>query len=455
MDFDTQQSAVNKRKRSCNEEREFEAKKLKLQSDTDLNGSLQPPIYHGKEISLEQQVFETQPIKIESENDDQQARGNKDDLDSDCFREIDESVDESSHGKEILFNPVEILTFGSETTSSTNLIDVKEDKDGNCIEHAEDSKKTYIPIEVSSTKNFENENKNQAQSPKYIEKQFENLSRESSPISFWDENSSAMVSKPETTISIQLQVPENKENEYVSNQGDASQVSKCNEGSFDSEILSEKESSKNYDIYIEKDGDTNVSESTLIVKEIVIEENGPAPESLDHSERKEEVSGSLEKNDDGTKDRNDPKDKDDSEKYLYRLLRPEETYNYGIFPKNRHSSTSLEDHVRSGSSSNIRSKFISCSKSLDKIRLFAGMIRRSLRHELRHIVRIDRTLMGSDLEEIDLTDTSVRETRLMSERSRKNSLRFEEIILVPTECIPAASVKRIGHVQNGSIHIDD
>ncbi|XP_062607730.1 uncharacterized protein LOC134269544 [Saccostrea cucullata] len=207
-------------------------------------------------------------------------------------------------------------------------------------------------------------------------------------------------------------------------------------------------------IYIKKDDDTKISESTLIVKEIVIEEKVPASPSHTQTGSIDDVIGSLEENDDDTEDRND---ETDSDKYLYRLLRPEfeETYNSGIFPKNRNSSTSLEDHVCSGSSSSIESKFISCSKSLDKIKLFAGMIRRRWRNELRHIVRIDRTLMGSDVEVIDLTDTSVRETHLISDRSRRNSLRFHEIILVPKECIPAESVKRIGHVQNGSFHFDE
>ncbi|XP_062585999.1 uncharacterized protein LOC134247684 isoform X2 [Saccostrea cucullata] len=454
MDFEPRQSAVNKRKRSGEEESEFEEKKQKLQSDTDLNGSLQPSIYHGKEILLEQQEFKIQPIKIESENDDQQERGNKNNLDSDCFRERGEFVAYTIHRKEILSIPVEILSFGSETTSSTNLTDVKEDKDGNCIEHAEGSKKIYIPIEVRSTNNFESENKSQAQSLKYKEKQFGNLSKESIPI-FLNEDSNAFDSKTEGTTSLQLHLPENKEDEDLNHQGEASQVSECDERSLDSGILGESESLKNYDIYIEKDDDTNVSEPTLIVKEKVIEEKGPTSPSHNQTGGSDDVIGSLEENDDDTKNRNDPDDKKESENYLYRLLRPAETYITGIFPKNIHSSTSLEDHVSSGSSCSVASKFISCSKSLYKIKEFARLIRKSWRHELRYIVRIDRSLMGTDVEEIDLTDTSIRETHLTSDRSRRNSLRFEEIILVPTECIPPASVKTIGHVQNGFFHFDE
>ncbi|XP_062621619.1 uncharacterized protein LOC134283179 [Saccostrea cucullata] len=453
MDFEPRQSTGNKRKRSGEEECEFEEKKPKLQSDTDLNGSLQPSIYHGKEIFV-QQAFKIQPIIIESKYDDQQERGNKEDLASDCIRERGESFVESNHSKEILSIPVEILSFGSETTSSTNLTDVKEVKDGNCIEHAEGSKKIYIPIEVRSTNNFESENKIQAKSPKYIEKQFGNLSKESSPI-FLEKDSNIFDSKTESTTSLQLHLPKNKEDEVLNHQGEASQVSECDERSLDSGILGESESLKNYDSYIEKDDDTNVSEPTLIVKEIFIEENGPTSPSHNQTGGSDDVIGSLEKNDDETKNRNDPDDKKESENYLYRLLRPAETYITGIFPKNIHSSTSLEDHVSRGSSCSIASKFISCSKSLDKIKEFARIIRKGWRHELRYIVRIDRTLMGTDVEEIDLTDTSIRETRLTSERSRRNSLRFEEIILVPKECIPAASVKRIGHVQNGFFHFDE
>ncbi|XP_062586003.1 uncharacterized protein LOC134247687 [Saccostrea cucullata] len=458
MDFDARQSAVNKRKRSDDEEYEFEEKKLKLQSETDPNGllgipSLQSPIYHEKEIPLEQQVFKIHSIKHETEVNIQHERGNKDDLASDCLRERNEFVAESIQSKEILSIPVEILTFGSETTSSTNLTEIKEDEDGICIDHAEDSRKIYIHTEVISSNNFENENKDQAQSPKYIEKRVKHLSNESSPNSFWDEDSCATVSKAEINNSIKLRVPENIEDEDPNNQEEASQVSKRDEGSSDPGILGENESSNTYDIYIEKDDDKNVSESTPIVKEIVIEEKGPASPSHNQTGRSVDVIGSLEENDDDTEDRND--NDSDSDKYLYRLLRPDETYNSGIFPKNRHSYTSLEDHVSSGSRSTIGSKFISCSKSLEKIMRFARMIRRSWRHEVRHIVRIDRTLMGSDVEEIDLTDTSVRETHLTSDRSRRNSLRFDEIILVPKECIPAASVKRICHVQNDSIYIDD
>ncbi|XP_062607724.1 uncharacterized protein LOC134269539 [Saccostrea cucullata] len=165
MDFEPRQSAVNKRKWSGEEECEFEEKKRKIQSDTDLNGSLPPSIYHGKESLLEQQVSKIQPIKIGSENDDQQGRGNKNNLDSDCFRERGEFVAYTIHRKEILPLPVGTLTFESETTFSTNLTNVKEDKDGNYIELAEDSRKNYRPIEVSSTNNLENGNNSQAQSP--------------------------------------------------------------------------------------------------------------------------------------------------------------------------------------------------------------------------------------------------------------------------------------------------
>jgi hypothetical protein len=138
-------------------------------------------------------------------------------------------------------------------------------------------------------------------------------------------------------------------------------------------------------------------------------------------------------------------------RFLYRLLRPGEEYLSGISPKNSQSSTSAEMHVASGSSSNIGSKYVSCSKSLDSVKSFAYRVRKAWRPQMRYIVQIDRSLLGDDVEEIDLTKDEIRDNYLTSSRSDRNARRFNEVLLVPKNRIPPTSITKIARVQNGSI----
>lgn len=159
------------------------------------------------------------------------------------------------------------------------------------------------------------------------------------------------------------------------------------------------------------------------------------------------------KDDDVQIDSTSQQDSEESEEheFLYRLLRPDEEFTRGILPKSNSSCTTVETHVASGSSSHIKSKYVSCSKSLESVKNFARGIRRTWRSEMRYIVEINRTLLGDDVEVIDLTQDDVRRVHLESPRSEKNAVRFDEILLAPRTRVPSASIKKIATVHHGTI----
>ena len=136
--------------------------------------------------------------------------------------------------------------------------------------------------------------------------------------------------------------------------------------------------------------------------------------------------------------------------YLYRMLRPDEDHGNGITPKDINSTTSINDHVAYGSSSFQKSKYISCTKSEEKVFEFASIIRRKERHLKRTIIKIDKSKLGCNVDIVDLTDTS-NHVLLVDAIAKKRALRFAEVLLVPEVHIPAESITAIAHIQNGSI----
>ena len=138
------------------------------------------------------------------------------------------------------------------------------------------------------------------------------------------------------------------------------------------------------------------------------------------------------------------------EQYLYRMLRPGEDHENGITAKDINSTTSINDHVAYGSSSCQKSKYISCTKSEEKVFEFASIIRRKERHLKRTIIKIDKRKIGCNVDIVDLTDTS-NQVMHLGDRAKKNALRFAEVLLVPEVDIPADSITAIAHIQNDSV----
>lgn len=137
-------------------------------------------------------------------------------------------------------------------------------------------------------------------------------------------------------------------------------------------------------------------------------------------------------------------------RFLYRLLKPSEDYNHGLRPKNFNSNTSIDYHVAHGSGDFVESKYISCSKTRDGIKEFASIIKKDLRYQLRYIIRIDKTKLDDDCKIYDLTEESVRTEHLHSERAKRHSLRFDEVLLAPSREIPVGCFTKVATVHNGA-----
>lgn len=145
----------------------------------------------------------------------------------------------------------------------------------------------------------------------------------------------------------------------------------------------------------------------------------------------------------------------DENRFLYRLLKPGDSFNHAIEPKDFNSNTTIDDHVACGSSDFVRSRYISCSKTRESIGRFAYIIKRDLRSQLRYIVRIDKTKLDDDCKIYDLTEESVRTEHLHSDPARRHSLRFDEVLLAPAYEIPVECFTKVATVQNGTINWDD
>lgn len=143
---------------------------------------------------------------------------------------------------------------------------------------------------------------------------------------------------------------------------------------------------------------------------------------------------------------------ENEEMFLYRMLKPGESYHHGIKPDDVLSNTSIEDHVAYGSCDEVKSKYISCAKTISGIKKFAYLIKVGWRPQSRSIVKIDKTKLSDDCKIFDLTEQSIRSKYLRSDRAKKFALRFEEVLLAPSCAIPVKCITEVATVQNGTIH---
>lgn len=131
---------------------------------------------------------------------------------------------------------------------------------------------------------------------------------------------------------------------------------------------------------------------------------------------------------------------------MYRLLRATESYNQGLHPKHISSKITLEEHVENGSKGN-RSRFISCSKTMDGLHRLIRLTNNYWR--VRKVVRINLTKFKDfkDVTIINLNDKNLTDIDRHSE-AWGYALKFEEVVLAPNSHIPADCVERIGIVKD-------
>lgn len=130
---------------------------------------------------------------------------------------------------------------------------------------------------------------------------------------------------------------------------------------------------------------------------------------------------------------------------MYRVLRDDESYTDGLYPKDIYSQVSLIDHVENGSRKGHKSQFISCCKTKNGVKRMAGFIKST-----KPVVRINVTKLDSkNVTVIDLTDRRVRQQNLKaSQRACNYAEMYEEVILQPVNHIPAECVEKIGIVRD-------
>nr|XP_034320333.1 uncharacterized protein LOC105317842 isoform X3 [Crassostrea gigas] len=133
------------------------------------------------------------------------------------------------------------------------------------------------------------------------------------------------------------------------------------------------------------------------------------------------------------------------DEYVYRVLRDDESYTDGLYPKDIYSQVSLIDHVEHGSRKGHKSKFISCCKTKNGVKRMAGYI-----NSTKPVVRINVTKLDSkNVTVIDLTDRRIRHQNLKaSQRACNYAEMYEEVILQPVNHIPAECVEKIGIVKD-------
>lgn len=133
---------------------------------------------------------------------------------------------------------------------------------------------------------------------------------------------------------------------------------------------------------------------------------------------------------------------------MYRVLRLNEPYTDGLYPKDINSQVSLVEHVEYGSRETYKSKFISCCKTKNGVKRIAE---RAFESKInRTVVRINVTQLNTEnIKVIDLTDWGARQRLLKgSPRACNYAEMFEEVILQPVDHIPAECVERIGIIKN-------
>lgn len=129
---------------------------------------------------------------------------------------------------------------------------------------------------------------------------------------------------------------------------------------------------------------------------------------------------------------------------MYRLLRGTESYNQGLRLKHLSSKITLEEHVENGSKGN-RSRFISCSKTMDGLHRLIRLTNNYWRvREVEHI-NLTKLKDFKDVTIINLNDKDVREEHIdRHSKAWGYAHKFEEVVLAPKSHIPAECLERIG-----------
>ncbi|KAK3103429.1 hypothetical protein FSP39_019147 [Pinctada imbricata] len=123
-------------------------------------------------------------------------------------------------------------------------------------------------------------------------------------------------------------------------------------------------------------------------------------------------------------------------KKLYRLLHPLENPLEGLSAKNPAADVSVEKHVGSGSSSGIKSQYISTSATYRGV---YNLVKRTKKWRVR-VVRIDLEKLQriGEISIVDLTKSYLRREHLNKKNSRKFARQYTEVLVIgyiPASCV--------------------
>lgn len=137
-------------------------------------------------------------------------------------------------------------------------------------------------------------------------------------------------------------------------------------------------------------------------------------------------------------------DENKNDEYVYRVLRSDESYTAGIYPKDANSNLSIEDHVLNGTYGT-KSRFVSCCKTIDDVNELARRTR--FDNKKREVVKINISKLDpKEATVIDLTDKNTRDQHLHDPKALCFAQMYGEVILKPKICIPSECIEKIGVV---------
>lgn len=143
-------------------------------------------------------------------------------------------------------------------------------------------------------------------------------------------------------------------------------------------------------------------------------------------------------------------DENKNDEYVYRVLRFDESYTEGIYPKDINSKVGLEEHVLHGSFST-ESRFVSCCKTIDGVHEIA--IHTNYENFKRDVVEINISKLPKEVTVIDLTDNNTRDQHLQHPTALLYAQMYEEVILEPKICIPSECIEKIGEIHHNTFYV--
>ena len=148
-------------------------------------------------------------------------------------------------------------------------------------------------------------------------------------------------------------------------------------------------------------------------------------------------------------EKNERESEEVRDEFVYRVLRYNESYTDGLKPKDINSKTTLQEHVGMASKSNVKSRYISCFKTMAALKIFVS--NSETRAECV-VVRINITKLDQNkVKVIDLTNEVTRKKHLIDKSKACNcAVKYDEVVLEPEENVPMECVERIGRVRNRS-----